>query len=225
MIALKILLFLAIYSAIPASGSTGYAATIIEGHVAQLVQNIPAPLPPLQNPPRCQLEGNCKRRTLRGNVEPTLPGNVRTGTLHTTCIARWEDSHQVHSEEVIVEWNYQAVKTTMKKLVHCMELTVTGPVDLGGVAKGYLDYCVNYGLNNQRTRHALELLAAVVIDVFGGYGRATAVKVTDYVHSAANETINCLSNADLLQGYASSELSKTFDASIREESHWEYWEL
>jgi len=150
---------------------------------------------------------------------------MRTDVVESRCIARWEDSHQIHSEEIIIEWGYQAAKTTMKKLVHCMRLTVVGPVDIGMIGRDYVNHCIDYGINNDRTRHVLELLISVILDVYGGGGALTAAKLTDYVRSVSHETISCLSNTHQLQDFAQSELQNAFNGSLQEESHWEYWEL
>lgn len=154
----------------------------------------------------------------------TLP-EVKVGEIQKRCIASWEDSHQVHSTRVIVEWNYQAVKTKMKKLVHCIELRVTGPVDVEGVAKSYVDQCINHGLNHQKTRHILGLIVAIGADILGGGGAATGAKVADYVSSAANETVDCLTDTDRISAHIGDSLREKFDAAVRHESHWEFWDL
>ena len=75
-------------------------------------------------------------------TDPTKPyQEVKVGEIQNKCIARWDDSHQVHSVRTIVRWNYQAVKTRMKKLEHCVRIQVTGPVDIQDVAKAYVDQC------------------------------------------------------------------------------------
>lgn len=156
--------------------------------------------------------------------DETIP-DVKIGEIQKKCIARWEDSHQVHSSETIIEWNYQAVKTTMKKLEHCIELTVTGPIEIEGIAKSYVDKCIDYGLNHQKTRHILGLIAAIVADVYGTGGAATSAKLADYVSSASNEAIDCLTDTDKITAHIGQSLKAKFDASVRHESHWVYWDL
>jgi hypothetical protein len=41
---------------------------------------------------------------------------IATGNIQERCLISWDDSFQVHSVRTIVRWNYQAVKTRMKKL-------------------------------------------------------------------------------------------------------------
>lgn len=72
-----------------------------------------------------------------GAISPqiTQKGPVKVGTVQTRCLISWDDSVQVHSQSWILKWNYQAVKTRMKKLRHCIELTVVGPVGVQNIAK------------------------------------------------------------------------------------------
>ncbi|MBB4483212.1 MULTISPECIES: hypothetical protein [Rhizobium] len=53
---------------------------------------------------------------------------VETGVIQEKCLISYDDSHQIHSVHTVIEWNYQKVVTTMKKLEHCYKLTLTGPV-------------------------------------------------------------------------------------------------
>ena len=133
--------------------------------------------------------------------------------------------HQVHSEEVIFQWNYQAVKTTMKKLRHCIKLQVVGPIDVEGVAKSYVDACVQHGLNYQRTRYIVQALISIGADLLATKGGATAVTVADYIDSVVSNTLDCLTDAGKIQSYLSDYLSEKFEATVREESHWIYWDL
>lgn len=169
-------------------------------------------------------EKSTSHRVNLTKANETIP-EVKVGEIQKKCIARWDDSHQIHSSETIIEWNYQAVKTKMKKLEHCVELTVTGPIEIEGIARSYVDKCIDYGLNHQKTRHILGLIAAIVADVYGTGGAATSAKLADYVSSASNETIDCLTDADRITAHIGEKLRAKFDASVRHESHWVYWDL
>lgn len=161
----------------------------------------------------------------------SLPGRefptTKVGTIQKKCIASWSDSHQLHSvDELTITWGRQALKTTYKRLDHCIELTVTGPIDIQGLAEGFLDECVNYGINHQKTRHALELLAAIAGDVASGgatFGALTAAKIGNYASSVANETLDCLTSSDRVTQYVGNALREKFDGSVRHESHWAYY--
>ena len=154
--------------------------------------------------------------------------DVQVAEVQNKCIARWEDSHQVHSVRTIVNWNYQAVKTRMKKLEHCVRIRVNGPINIEGVAKQYVDHCINYGLNHQKVRHSLGLVAAIAGDIASGgatAGGLTAAKITDYVTSASNEIMDCLTNGNKINEFLGSKLKEKFNATVKSESHWVYWDL
>jgi uncharacterized membrane protein len=160
---------------------------------------------------------------LSGSSEPRQ--EPKLGTIQTKCLASWDDSHQIHSSTIEFTWGRQAVKTTMKKLEHCLRLTVTGPIEIDGIAKSYVDQCVERGLNDKKTLHVLGLIVAIVADVYGGGGAATSAKVAQYVDSAASETISCLTDTTKISAHISEQLKAKFDATVREESNWVYWDL
>jgi hypothetical protein len=150
---------------------------------------------------------------------------VATGQVYSQCLLRWHDSIQVHSTRVVVKWNHQAVKTRMKKLEHCIRINVTGPVDVQGMAKGYVKKCVNYGLNHNKTRHIVEGIVAIVSDVYGTGGAAISAKLADYIKSVGDNTLDCLSDGDQISEFFATKLKQEFDARVSKESHWVYWDL
>ena len=156
---------------------------------------------------------------------PTEPGGVKTGVVHTRCLARWDDSHQLHSTELVVQPGYQAWKKTMKKLEHCIRLDLEGVTSIDGVADEYVRQCIDYGLNDQKTRHALELVVAIYADhASEGKTDFTALKIADYVRSAANATVDCLLDTDRITKFLGEKLKERFNASVRTETQWIYWE-
>jgi uncharacterized membrane protein len=158
------------------------------------------------------------------NDEP----ETKVGEINSRCIASWDDSFQVHSVDTIITWNYQAIKTTMKKLRHCIKLTLVGPVDIAGVAKDYVNHCINVGVNNQKVRYIVQLIASIALDVAsagGTGGGATAATVADYVRAAADATVACLTDTQKISAYLGDRLKQQFNASVQETSEWIYWEL
>jgi uncharacterized membrane protein len=151
--------------------------------------------------------------------------DVRLGTIQQQCIARWEDSHQVHSVDTIVEWNYQATKTTMKKLDHCLKLSVIGPVDIDGVAKSYVDHCVDKAVNDSRSLYLFQAAVALIVDIYASKGAASAANLYAYIDHVKTTAISCLTDTGQIQDYLENALKEKFDATVKEESHWEYWEL
>lgn len=161
---------------------------------------------------------------------PTNPyvETVKTGVIQERCLIRYDDSHQMHSiSDPVIEWNYQrGPQTTMKKLEHCIKITVTGPLSIEGVAKSFVDSCVNYGLNHNKTLHILGLLGAISADVWGGgMGVYSTAKVSEYVASATTETISCLTDQKKITEHIKETLEDRFDATVRDESRWVYWTL
>ena len=153
---------------------------------------------------------------------------VKTGVIQERCLIRYDDSHQVHSVETILRWNYQAVKTRMKRLEHCIKIRVVGPIEVENIAKAYVDKCVNYGLNHQKTRHALELVVAVaghIASAGATGGGLTAAKITNYVTSAMSETLDCLTDTGKITDFIGKQIQDKFDATVKHESHWVYWNL
>jgi hypothetical protein len=146
---------------------------------------------------------------------------VKMGVVSEKCLISWDDSPNVHSVSFSIQ---RPVKIIMKKLRHCIQLRVLGPMNLGGIANSYVSYCVNRALNDGLALHIVEALAALTADVLLTRGGATSAKVADYVHTVSRNTIDCLTNTTGLQSYLKGYLQEKFDASISEESHWIYWE-
>lgn len=70
------------------------------------------------------------------NLQPRP--SVAIGQIHNRRLFRWHDSQQIRSTHVKLTWKRQVTKTRMKKLEHCSRLTVTGPIDVQGMAKEYV---------------------------------------------------------------------------------------
>lgn len=154
--------------------------------------------------------------------------DIATGVIQEKCLASWEDSHQIHSVDTIIDWNYQAVKTRMKKLQHCIKLKVTGPIDISGVAKSYVDHCVNYAINDNKTIHILSGIIALGVDILSegaSGGSATAAAVTNYLYTVQDKATSCLTDTGKIEAYLEDTLKSRFDAQVSHESHWEYWDL
>jgi hypothetical protein len=113
----------------------------------------------------------------------------------------------------------------MKALEHCIELELTGPIDVGDVAKGYLDHCVNYALNHRRSEYALRSLIALGSDILVTGGAATVANTSEWVTMVASEATNCLTESNNLEDYLGDALLKKFSAQLNHESHWRYWDL
>lgn len=180
----------------------------------------------------CSSVGNNARPVTFGRIDTGTSGSrtinltspsepeVEVGELHSECLTMWDDSHQVHSVSL------RGVR--MKKLRHCIRITLTGPIDVKGVAKQYVNRCIDEGLNNQRTRYLLQLAASLGVDVLsaGSTGGATTIAtVADWANSAANATVSCLTDIGQITDYVEERLRDSFEGSVRKESHWVYWWL
>jgi uncharacterized membrane protein len=153
---------------------------------------------------------------------------IKTAVVHQQCLMSWDDSFQIHSTHLVIRWNYQTLKTTMKKLHHCIQLTVTGPIDAAGVAKDYVNYCVDYALNKDKTQHILEGIIALGADILSegsSGGSATAAAVTEYINSVRENALDCLTDQEKIQSFVAQQLSAKLDATVQNESHWVYWDL
>lgn len=183
---------------------------------------------PRSQPPRDDSTPNTLAYRGRGPGRLYSSSQVTTNVIESRCLVSWEDSHQVHSQETIIEWDYQAVKTTMKKLTHCVRLNVVGPIDVEGLSKQYVNECVQNGLNHNRTRHILEGIIALGVDILSKGatgGSVTAAKLADYVKSVVDNTIECLTDTEQVTSFIKAELQAKFNATVKNESQWEYWEL
>jgi len=158
------------------------------------------------------------------------PGTVQVdiGVLDEQCLFGWESSHQVHSTEMIIELDYQAVKTTMKRLDHCLKLTTTGPIEIGDLGQEYIQGCIDYAINDGATVYLVQAIIALGVDILSEGatgGGATAAVVASYVAGVGNKTVDCLTDTERVGETLSDMLKSRFDATIEEESHWVFWEL
>ncbi|MEJ8850169.1 DUF1036 domain-containing protein [Variovorax rhizosphaerae] len=151
---------------------------------------------------------------------------AKTGVVQTLCLARWDDSHQVHSTQMVIQWNNQKLVTTMKKLEHCIRLDLTGVTSIDGIAEEYVKQCIDHGLNDQKTRHMLELVLAIYVDKNSDQKTSfTPLKIADYARSAANATVDCLLDTQRITAYLGEKLKDKFKATVREDMQWVYWDL
>lgn len=153
---------------------------------------------------------------------------ITTGVIDSRCLYSWDDSQQFHSESIHLELGHQSAKTTMKPLHHCIRLTVTGPIDIQGIAKSYVERCIDYGLKKNSTRHALEGIAAIAADIFSGgatVGSITMIKVADYTKSVTDNIIECLVDTKEISFFMQSQISSQIKSTVKSESEWRYWDI
>jgi hypothetical protein len=152
--------------------------------------------------------------------------SVSTAEIQSRCLFRWDDSYNPHSGGLEIRPDYQAGKVTWKRLEHCIRLRVNGPVDIEGVAKDFVDRCVDHGINNQKNRYLVQALGALAADVWGGGGgRWSTANVLDYVKAVADDTIGCLTSSDRIADHFKRSLEQKFNASVKEETQWIYWDM
>lgn len=116
----------------------------------------------------------------------------------------------------------------MKRLHHCIRLTVTGPLDVEGIAKSYVNKCVDYGMKKNSTRHALEAIVALGVDVLSAgatNGAATIAKLADYTKSVTDNTLDCLTDTDKVTSHVKQKITEKFNSTVTSESEWIYWDL
>ena len=56
-------------------------------------------------------------------------------------------------------------------------------------------------------------------------GSATAAAVSNYVMEVKEKAIECLTDTDKIDAYLSQQAADEFNAHVRSESHWIYWDL
>ena len=147
--------------------------------------------------------------------------------LDSRCIISYDDSHQVH-RHYGASWTYPLGKVEMKKLVHCIRLTTSGPVEVEGIAREYVNGCIDRDRNKDTVRHAIEAIVALGVDILSEgatSGGATTAKLTEYVAAFADNTVDCLTDVDSAQAFFEGQLKGEFAASVSNESHWGYWDL
>lgn len=151
---------------------------------------------------------------------------IRTGIIKEKCLWSWDDSHQVDRLETVLKWDNQTIKTRMKKLHHCIDLRVEGPIDIDGIAGKYVDYCIDFALNDGKTQHLVEVILGLGVDYFiGGAGSATTAALADYISNVKEKSIDCLTDQDKITFYLQDALKAKFDASVNHETNWVYWYL
>jgi uncharacterized membrane protein len=158
-------------------------------------------------------------------VSQACPINIKSQQIYERCLVSWDDSHQIHSSELIIKWEYQAWKTVAKRLNHCIKLRASGPISVQGIAQGHIDQCIDKALNGQKTRFILQALISIVVDINGGGGSATSSTALAYIDHVANESISCLTDLDGFSKELGEILKEQFKATIENESEWVYWNL
>jgi len=88
-----------------------------------------------------------------------------------------------------------------KKASSLLELRLQGPVDIQGIAREFVDFCVNEALNKDKVRHIIEGIAAIASDIFATGGAASAAKAAEYVKAVSQEAISCLTNERQVQDF------------------------
>jgi uncharacterized membrane protein len=83
-------------------------------------------------------KGNCKLNladrddTGKPFLYTSCPVEIQRTQIYDRCLISWDDSQQVHSSELIINWDYQAWKTVLKRLHHCIRLRAVGPIQVEG---------------------------------------------------------------------------------------------
>jgi uncharacterized membrane protein len=158
-------------------------------------------------------------------VETIQMVKITTDVIYNKCLLRWDDSHQVHSSQTILEWNYQATKITMRKLEHCIRLKAVGPINVEGILKAHVDNCLQQSIESAKVKGIITLIAGLVADVYGAGGLATAAAVTDFVSNVSDKTVECIKDTNKLQETLANDLKQLFNASIKHEQEWIFWDL
>lgn len=151
--------------------------------------------------------------------------DVQIGEIDSRCLFSWDDSHQVHSVRTVIEWNFQKVVTTMKKLRHCYRLRTVGPVDIEGLAKGFVDHCIDQALHDRQAEYIIRALAALAADIYGGGGSISAANLAEWIDNVRARTVACLTDSNEISDFVVGYIGNQINASVTEESHWEFWEL
>ena len=99
-------------------------------------------------------------------------------------------------------------------------------IDVGGIAREYVDRCINDAINDDKSIYIFQGIAALAADVYGGGGGSfTAANLVAYVDHVKTEAISCLTSSARIQSYLQEYLEAKFDATVQNESHWIYWNL
>lgn len=176
----------------------------------------------------CEGTADKPKKPIWSRQTGALAGSVTSGLIESRTLFSWSDSHQIHSQELVIEPGYQALKTTMKRLDHYVRLSVLGPVDIADIGREYVNNCIDKAIKHDSTRNALEGLIAIGIDVVSEGatgGSATAAKVAEYINSVIDYAVTCLTSTHDLDEYLSAQVTGAFRASIITGSDWVYWDL
>ena len=157
--------------------------------------------------------------------DPAKIPKIATGVINERCLYSFDDSIGVEKVETIIRWDYQAIKTTMHKLHHCMKLTVIGPIDIEGIAKSVVDSCVDKAIKEHKNEDIIEGLVALGGDIYGGNGTLTSLKLIEFAKGVTDRTIACLTDEGKVEEIIQNRLNGMINASVHGESNWIYWQL
>jgi hypothetical protein len=116
----------------------------------------------------------------------------------------------------------------MKKLRHCVELTVVGPLNVEGIAKEFVSECINSALNDDKALHILKGLIAIAIDIGSAGatgGSATAAAASDYALAVKDRALSCLTDEKQIGEFLANRAGAKISASVKNESHWIFWNM
>ena len=103
---------------------------------------------------------------------------------------------------------------------------MTGPIDVAGIARSYVNSCVDRALHQDEAEHIVEALAALASDIYAGTGGAAiSAKVADYINSVRRNALSCLTSQSQLTDFIKEKVSMQFNATVQNESHWIYWRM
>lgn len=170
---------------------------------------------------------NIYRRRVAELSDRDLNGDAvtspQTNIIQRECLFVFDDSFGVHS----VEWN---LTTTYKKLRHCYELQLRGPneVKIGDVGKEFVNGCIQKGLNDSKTRHVVQGIIALGVDIFSAGstgGTATATAITAYVNNVVNVTLDCVTNVESISNLVQEKFRDSISGRVEHVSNWVYFKL
>jgi hypothetical protein len=76
--------------------------------------------------------------------------------------------------------------------------------------------------------HLFALIVGLGIDILSAgadAGAGTITAIADYVSAVKERAISCLTDEKHIESVLTDALHSKFDATVRHESHWHYWEL
>ena len=151
------------------------------------------------------------------------PPPVPTEVKHRECLITFDKASNIHS----VAWNGTI---TYKKLRHCYELELLAPTEINieGLAKEFVNGCINKGLSDQQTRFIVQGLIALGADVLSAGatgGSATATTLVPYMDNVVNKTVECITDVKALSQFVEDKFRKSFSAKVERKSHWIEFQL